>query len=83
MKKFLLWFKAISHWLVAARLLWLTMAVIAAALFLGVWKGSDEATIRITGLFLQLLGISTVAWGIRATRSSWLSKHLCPCTSLV
>ena len=68
MRKLLLWFKALLHWLVAARLLWLTIAVVAAALVLGLRKGTDEATIRITGLFLQLLGIGTVAWGIRVTR---------------
>ena len=68
MKKLLFWFKELWHWLVEACLLWLTVAVAAIALVLAFRKGIDEATIRITGLVLQLLGIGTVAWGIRVTR---------------
>ena len=50
-----------------ARLVWLAFGVLAIAA-LPVWWWKSEPAFRITGMALQLLGLGTVAWGIRKTR---------------
>lgn len=60
MRRFALWIKR--------KLLWITIVVFAAALLQVLFISSSEASFRITGLILQLLGIGTVAHGIHETR---------------
>jgi hypothetical protein len=49
------------------RLVWLALGVVAIAA-LPVWWWKSEPAFRIAGMALQLLGLGTVAWGIRKTR---------------
>lgn len=56
------------NWLKEAWLFWLALLVVAVSLLFAFGPGPSEPRIRITGLALQLLGISTVAWGIHQTR---------------
>lgn len=63
------WLWAILHWLFDARIFLLALFVAAGALLFAVRKGASEPEIRLTGLTLQILGITTVAWGIRETRA--------------
>ena len=71
MRKILFWLKSIFHWLVEWRYFCLGLLVVAVPVFFGLRYGADEATIRITGMVLQLLGIGTVAWGIHTTRKEF------------
>lgn len=71
MRKILFWLKSIFHWLVEWRYFCLGLLVVAVPAFFGLRCGADEATIRITGMVLQLLGIGTVAWGIHTTRKEF------------
>lgn len=73
-KTLFLWFRALWFWAVEPRHFWLAVFVAAIALFFTLRRGVSEPEIRITGLVLQLLGIGTVAWGIRETRA--LFGHL-------
>jgi hypothetical protein len=78
--------KAIWLWLAEAQYTWLSALVICVALAIALRPHTTEPVIRLTGLFLQLLGIGTVIWGISETRSifghpslaskakSWLSR---------
>ncbi|QLC74119.1 hypothetical protein LPB260_25825 [Pseudomonas sp. LPB0260] len=67
MKKLLSWLKAIWKWIKQANHLWraLSVAILSVAY---INLNPDEQSIRITGLILQVLGIFTVAWGIKETR---------------
>ena len=67
MKKTLLWIKAIWAWFKRANNLWRAVSVAVMAIIY-TYLHTDEASIRITGLVLQILGIATVAWGIKETR---------------
>ncbi|MBB4821849.1 hypothetical protein HNP29_005262 [Pseudomonas alcaligenes] len=67
MKKTLLWIKAIWAWLKRANNLWRAVSVAAIAVVY-TYLHADEVSVRITGLVLQVLGIATVAWGIKETR---------------
>lgn len=60
---------ALWHWLAEARHFWITIAVIAVALYLSLRPGASEPVIRWTGGVLQLLGVITVVWGIAETRA--------------
>jgi len=63
------WLRALLHWLfVDARIFWLALSVAVGALVFALRKSASEPEIRLTGLALQVLGIATVAWGIRETR---------------
>jgi hypothetical protein len=67
-------FKAIWPWLGEERYTWLSVAVICVAMLLSLLIISlrphwTEPVIRFTGLLFQLLGISTVIWGISETRA--------------
>ncbi|MGH8602976.1 MAG: hypothetical protein ACREXR_09455 [Gammaproteobacteria bacterium] len=67
MKKTLVWLESIWIWIKQANYLWLSLSVaILAIAYINL--NPDEQSIRITGLVLQILGILTVAWGIKETR---------------
>jgi hypothetical protein len=63
------WLIALLYWLLDARIFWIALGVVIWSLFFVIRKGVSEPEIRITGLALQVLGIGTVAWGIRETRA--------------
>jgi hypothetical protein len=52
-----------------SRYFFLSVAVNIVALVISLRPHTTETVIRLTGLALQLLGISTVVWGISETRS--------------
>ena len=62
------WLRAFLSWLWEARHVWLALVVVVVAMLLVARKGVTEPQIRIVGMVLQILGIGTVAWGIRETR---------------
>jgi len=62
------WLRALLSWLWEAYLVWLAAGVVIIAILFVAWEGFTEPEIRITGWVLQILGIGTVAWGIRETR---------------
>ena len=66
--------KTVRAWLAEAWPLWLAVVVIGLALFVSALlvsmrPNTAEPVIRLTGLFLQILGIATVIWGISETRA--------------
>lgn len=61
-------FKTIWPWLTKARYVWYSAAILGCALIISLCLYPIEPVIRLTGLALQLLGISTVIWGISETR---------------
>jgi hypothetical protein len=61
--------KAIGDWLWEARYCAVASLTIVAAVGFSLSPGSTEQRIRLTGLFLQLIGIYSVFWGIRKTRA--------------
>jgi hypothetical protein len=63
------WFRALWFWLTEPRHFWLATFVVAIALGFTLGRGVTEQEVRITGMLLQILGIGTVAWGIRETRA--------------
>jgi hypothetical protein len=63
------WLRAILYWLFDARLFWFAIGVVIVSLLFVVRKGVPEPEVRLTGLALQILGIATVVWGIRETRT--------------
>jgi len=67
-RQFYNWLRDILHWLFDARIFWVAVSVAVGALMFVVRKSATEPEIRLTGLALQVLGIATVAWGIRETR---------------
>lgn len=58
-------------WLAELRLLYLAVGCVLAGIFLIWCFDATERSIRLTGLFLQVLGIGTVVWGISATRKQF------------
>ena len=62
------WFRALLRWIVEPRVFWLCTFVVVASVGLALFGGVSEPKTRIIGLFLQLFGIGTVAWGLRKTR---------------
>src|SRR3546814_4179733 len=65
----IVWLRALWFWLTEPRHFWLATFVVALALVFALRRGTTEPEIRISGLLLQILGIGTVAWGIRETRA--------------
>ncbi len=59
----------ILPWLAERKFMWLSVTVIGAALAWSLRPGTQEPTIRLIGLALQLLGVATVIWGISETRA--------------
>ncbi len=70
------WLRAVYRWLREARHVWFTLGVVAIALVASFWPGASESRIRMTGLALELIGIGTVAFGIRDTRKLFKLKPL-------
>lgn len=68
-KTLFLWPRALWFWAVEPRHFWIAVFVAAMALLFTMRRGVSEPETRIAGLVLQLLGIGTVAWGIRETRA--------------
>jgi hypothetical protein len=62
------WIRALLHWLLEASLFWLALGVVIAAMLFVFRKRVTERDVRLTGLLLQIFGLATVVWGIRATR---------------
>jgi hypothetical protein len=60
--------KAFGPWLAEGKYIWVALAPILLALVVALRLGASEPVIRIAGLVLQLLGISTIIWGISETR---------------
>ena len=68
LRNLLRWLWLIYAWAFRGpRLVWLTLFVLVIAALL-VWWWKSEPAFRITGMVLQLLGLGTVAWGVRKTR---------------
>lgn len=63
------WLKAIGRWLWEARIVWFGLLVLAIAVLVPFTLGVTERGFRVSGLVLQVLGIGTVAKGLRDTRS--------------
>ncbi|MBU0621396.1 MAG: hypothetical protein KJ795_06085 [Gammaproteobacteria bacterium] len=67
-KRILNWFRAIGRWFADSYALWLTIGICALALYISFRPGTSEPTIRWCGMFMDMLGLLTVAWGIADTR---------------
>ena len=61
--------KALARWLAEGKYVWFVLATNLLALIVALRPGTSEPVIRITGLVLQLFGISTIIWGISETRA--------------
>lgn len=70
MKKFTFWLKSIWTWIKKANHLWLALSIVTPSIIY-IDINTTEQSIRISGLILQLLGIATVAWGIKKTREQF------------
>jgi len=85
--RMIIWLRAVWNWLNEARVFWFLVLVAVGALIVAFGAEATEARVRVTGWVLQLLGLSTVAWGIRETRqmfrrpdvlalaSAWLARY--------
>ena len=62
------WLNRFLNWLVDGRLFWFSCTIIIGAISLSLLPAVSEQQIRLVGLLLQLLGISTVVVGISNTR---------------
>jgi hypothetical protein len=62
------WVRSLFRWIVEPRTFWLCTFVVVASVVVSLSGEISETKIRIIGLFLQLCGIGTVAWGLRETR---------------
>lgn len=60
--------KAVCGWFRDAWYGWLSLIIIVVALSISLRPHVTEFSIRFTGLVLQVLGITTVIWGIHKTR---------------
>lgn len=60
--------KAVWYWFGDAWYGWLSLIIIIVALSISLRPHATEFSIRFTGLVLQVLGITTVMWGIHKTR---------------
>jgi hypothetical protein len=65
-KKWVRWLLALCRWLLEPRLFWITVLALGIAVIAAIWLRSEPA-FRWIGLFLQLIGVFTVAWNIRDT----------------
>lgn len=82
-----IWLRAVWNWLQEASVFWLLVFVAVGALVVAFGAEATEVRVRVTGWVLELLGLSTVAWGIRETRqmfgrpdvlalaSAWLARY--------
>jgi hypothetical protein len=62
------WLTRTAAWLIQAKLLFLTLAIFLGAAALLSMSAPTEPHIRLAGLGIQLLGLSTVLYGISTTR---------------
>ncbi|MDY6957300.1 MAG: hypothetical protein SVO96_10600 [Pseudomonadota bacterium] len=62
------WIQRTSAWIWQARLAFFTALIVALALFVSLLYWQTEPSVRLSGLLLQLLGITSAAIGIRDTR---------------
>ncbi len=69
-KTFAIWIKSVSRWLTEWKYFCVGLLVVVLP-WIEIRYGVDEATIRVTGMVLQLLGIGTVAWNINKTRKEF------------
>lgn len=60
--------KTLLSWLGEPKYVWITVVVVICALAFALRPGTSEPAIRYTGLVLQVVGISTVIWGIYEIR---------------
>jgi len=65
----LVWLGRLIRWIAKPRLLWPCLSVPIACAFPLILSSAAEPLVRMTGLFLQLLGILTVVYGIERTRN--------------
>jgi hypothetical protein len=63
------WLRALGRWLAEPRLAWLTLLVVVLAFVTTLRSGATDLHIRLTGVLLEWLGIGTVAYGVRDTRT--------------
>jgi hypothetical protein len=61
--------RATARWLASPKRFWAGFLTTLAALAWCLALGATEPVFRITGLVLQLLGVSTIAWGLSETRA--------------
>lgn len=61
------WLRTLWFWLAEKRILWLTIAVTAIAMFVAFGLSPDEARVRRVGWVLELLGLCTIVWEIFTT----------------
>lgn len=66
--EFASWLRAIWSWLREPQQFWLGAAVVGLALAYSLRRDVTEPEVRYAGMALQLLGVGTVIFGIRATR---------------
>ncbi len=62
------WFRQLWSWIIEPRLFWLCVIVLVFSLLIAFRPSPSEFRLRTVGLFLQLCGIGTVAWGLGKTR---------------
>lgn len=68
MRSLLRWLRNFAVWFAKPRLAWLMLVVLLLAMVIIVRLRTDEQTIRITGMVLEIFGLGTVAWGVSQTR---------------
>ena len=62
------WIDGLYHWLRETQYFWITLFVLSVSLYIIFLPEPNEARVRITGLTLQVFGMSTVLIGINRTR---------------
>ncbi len=67
----ILWLRTVWRWLTEANVFWLLAFVMIGTSVVAFWGDTTEVRVRRTGWALELLGLATVAWGIRNTRRSF------------
>jgi hypothetical protein len=68
--RFFHWLRAMGRWLIEPSLMWFAIVVLIAAFGVAaIFK--SEPGFRWTGLGLQFVGVGTVAWNIRGTRTQF------------
>lgn len=69
------WIKALINWIAEPRFFWLCLFVIGIFVCFVFIGGPSEQKIRVAGMFLQLGGVGTVAWGLREARRLFGHPH--------
>jgi hypothetical protein len=71
LKKILNWLRAIWHWLTRASTFWITVGVSVLGLIIALHPNTTEPIIRWCGMVMDILGLSTVLWGIAKTQATF------------